>query len=789
MPNKKDVSVRDSASLLAPLLETPEKLKSAYRRRRDDDVYQRIHPADEAAYVSSGWSRYRATKRGVWLRKPKSHNSRLEDRVWTLLYRMGYPVMGDAQFKISYRRTDNSTGTKEIDVFAKDAETVVLIECKSREQLGRRTLQKDIHETQNLQKGFANSIRSHFGGNFNPKIIWIYATSNIVWNEKDLERAIDANIRVITENELQYFEAFISHIGSAGRYQFLAEFLEGQEIPGLNNVKVPAAKGRFGHHVFYSFAISARHLLKIAFVNHQALNHPDGRPAYQRMINKNRIKQIGVFIQNGGFFPTNILVNFTDECRFDLLPNNHNTDKSIKFGWLYLPNKYKSAWIIDGQHRLYGFSDIDDKFLDSTLFVIAFEKMDTQTEAELFITINHEQRSVSKSLLVALQADLKQGSTNPKEALGALASALVRSMNADNTSPFFRRFETPGIAANETQNLTIAEAVKGLVRSNLLGRVIAKKTKAPGFLSGPTDQETPARARKILNAYFDSVMNANTARWQAGRSAHICVNSGVRAHFQLIYEILQHLQTRQGIDPYIMPADKVAASLIEFVEPIRSFVTNAPDRLVEQKFSRKYGEGGVVEYFHNLCEILARVHKDFGSEEFRKFKTQQADQRVDQAKRDIEDLQSVIMSSAVEILKKVHGTHELPSGEKAYWDLGIENLDIKLAAYKKQQTNPVEKRNAPKEAFLDLMDFDKIMRQSNNWPHFEAIFNIQMPNDNKGKKFYLSWLEKLNEIRRIHAHKSIYRSFSEEDFEFIAWLKPTLFDNLQKSGIDPDKLT
>jgi hypothetical protein len=30
-----------------------------------------------------------------------------------------------------------------------------------------------------------------------------------------------------------------------------------------------------------------------------ATNHPDGRPAYQRMINKNRIKNIGKFIEGG----------------------------------------------------------------------------------------------------------------------------------------------------------------------------------------------------------------------------------------------------------------------------------------------------------------------------------------------------------------------------------------------------------------------------------------------------------------------------------------------------------
>lgn len=377
------------------------------------------------------------------------------------------------------------------------------------------------------------------------------ATNNIIWAEKDAERAEAANIRVITENEIQYFEAFVSHIGTAGRYQFLAEFLEGQEIPNLQNVRIPAVRGRFGAHVYYSFVVSARYLLKIAFVNHQALNHPDSRPAYQRMINKKRIGDIGAFIQNGGYFPTNILVNFTESCRFDLLSNKDNADPNIKFGWLYLPSSYKSAWIIDGQHRLYGFSNIPDRFLDTNLFVLAFEKMDTKTEADLFITINHEQRSVSKSLLVTLQADLKLGSGDPKEAISALSSALVRSISNDVTSPFFRRFEIPGVTPDVSQNLTIAEAVKGLVRSNLLGRVLPKKSKVPGYFSGQTDDETLARARKVTNGYFRSIMEASPERWEKGRAAYICVNPGIRAHFQLMQEALQYLTKDGAFDPTV----------------------------------------------------------------------------------------------------------------------------------------------------------------------------------------------------------------------------------------------
>lgn len=780
---KDDVALDAAAAGLGPIIEGTDALRVAYRRRRDEHDYLKIHPADQAKYEQVGWALHKELQSHVWIKRRKSADRILEDRIWCLFYRMGYPVLRGPKFRISYKRQpDGSTGTKQVDVFAKDDETTVIVECKARDARGRRALQKEIHETENLQKRFAQSIRAHFGNQFKPKIIWIYATHNIIWSETDVERAEAASIRIITENELQYFEAFVSHIGTAGRYQFLAEFLEGSEIPNLQDIRVPAVKGRFGRHTYYSFVVSARHLLKIAFVNHQALNHPDGRPAYQRMINKKRINDIGVFIQNGGYFPTNILVNFVDECRFDLLPNKDSADKNIKFGWLFLPSKYKSAWVIDGQHRLYGFSNIPDKFLDTSLFVLAFEKMDTKTEADLFITINHEQRSVSKGLLVTLQADLKLGSSDPKEAISALASALVRALNNDNTSPLFRRFETPGIASADSQNLTIAEAVKGLVRSTLLGRVLPKKSRVPGFFSGQTDDETISRARKIMNGYFRSLMEANPTRWEKGRGAYVCVNPGIRAHCQLIQEILQHLASKGAMDGMVQSAEGIVSALVDFVEPVREFISGASDKQVEAKFSRKFGEGGVTEYFYNLCEIAQRKHKEFGGQDFKKYKAREADARVHQADEDINDLQHAISKVVVETLKKIHGTHELPSGEKAYWDLGIDNLEIKQAAYKKQQTVPAANR-APKEAYLDLIDFEKIIRQPSNWPHFETIFNIPMTGE-KGKKYYLSWLEKLNDIRRISAHKSPYRNYSEEDLEFVTWVKGALFDNFAKAGFD-----
>ncbi|MEW6114942.1 MAG: DGQHR domain-containing protein, partial [Thermodesulfobacteriota bacterium] len=372
---------------LKPLLIDHAEIAKAYRKRKSRFNYSRVHSHDVAAFKEKGWSEVKAGKRYSQMKREKPLSQLLEDRLWSLCKEMGYPVLNGDHFRVAYKRDDDSIGSKQIDVFSKDDDTLIVIECKTRETRGRKSLQKDLHETAALQKAIASAARAHFS-DFDPKILWIYATENIIWSEPDIQRASASNIRIITENELQYFEAYISHVGTAGRYQFLAEFLSGQEIRGLNGIKVPATRGKLGPDTFYSFTITARHLLKIAFVNHHALNHPEGRPAYQRMVDKKRLAGIGSFIKTGGYFPTNILINFVERCQFE--PAALEEDGSpYRFGRLILPNKFKSAWVIDGQHRLFGFTNLPDEFLDKPLFVLAFEKMDTAREAELFITINH----------------------------------------------------------------------------------------------------------------------------------------------------------------------------------------------------------------------------------------------------------------------------------------------------------------------------------------------------------------------------------------------------------------
>jgi hypothetical protein len=55
-----------------------------------------------------------------------------------------------------------------------------------------------------------------------------------------------------------------------------------------------------------------------------------------------------------------------------------------------------------------------------------------------------------------------------------------------------------------------------------------------------------------------------------------------------------------------------------------------------------------------------------------------------------------------------------------------------------------------------------------------------MPDERKGKKYYTSWIVKYNDLRKIAAHKSALRTYSEDDLEFLDWLRSEVMAKLEQ---------
>ena len=163
-------------------------------------------------------------------------------------------------------------------------------------------------------------------------------------------------------------------------------------------------------------------------------------PTYQRIIKKKRLKEVQNFINNGGYFPNSIIISVDTKgkgLQFDKSPLQ-SEDSIAKIGILHLPKRYHSAYIIDGQHRLYGYSNSDYARTNS-IPVVAFIDLERSEQLKLFMEINENQKSVSKTLRITLNSDMLWDSPNYNERREAIRSKIAQMCGEEPTSPLLGR--------------------------------------------------------------------------------------------------------------------------------------------------------------------------------------------------------------------------------------------------------------------------------------------------------------------------------------------------------------
>jgi DNA sulfur modification protein DndB len=119
--------------------------RAEYGRRSkiyDEESFEKpLGPAREA----DGWTIQRENRTTYRMRRPKRFDEVLENRFWNILYRFGYAELNAGRsFRVVVGKGTEAT-EKQIDVFAKDDETVVVAECKACETRLERVCRP--HET------------------------------------------------------------------------------------------------------------------------------------------------------------------------------------------------------------------------------------------------------------------------------------------------------------------------------------------------------------------------------------------------------------------------------------------------------------------------------------------------------------------------------------------------------------------------------------------------------------------------------------------------------------------
>jgi DGQHR domain-containing protein len=381
-------------------------------------------------------------------------------------------------------------------------------------------------------------------------------------------------------------------------------------------VKVPALKARMGGKWYYSFVLAPEHLLKIAFVHHRSstARFSELTDSYQRMIDKTRIGQIQRFIEDGGYFPGSIIVNFTKAPQEDQLCDKHTLESmrdEARPVMLTLPSYYGCAWIIDGQHRLYGFANLEQKTTE-TLPVIAFVNEKSHTQAKIFVDINKNQKAVEANLLWDLYEDLYADSDDERERQLWAISCLAKELNREDWSPFKGHIKIP--KDDNPGNLTMYAVCNAIKRLALL-------SPKEGLLYRQDLEISVDFAARRIGAFFDELRSELPEQWAAGekgKKAFIRSNAALPVFAGILRDVVALLEAKEVDD-----ISRYPAACRRLLAPLVEHLRTAPSEVIEG-----YRKAGSLEQSSQVragfCRILYEGKVGFRSSWF--------DEREDAAK-------------------------------------------------------------------------------------------------------------------------------------------------------------
>ena len=324
-------------------------------------------------------------------------------------------------------------------------------------------------------------------------------------------------------------------------------------------LKVKASRISHPGGVFYSFVLNAEVLMKIGYVS--AVDRDNG---VQRPLSVKRCKDVAKFIDSEkGIFANNIILNLPKESYFE--PIEESTD-----GYLYIPDDEKTAWIVDGQHRLYGFEYSSSKY---DLLCSGFIDMGIENEAQIFITINKEQKGISTSVIYDLLPLTKNADYQKMR-----TQSLIKKFNEDPDSPWFNDIKMLGVGKGLITQATFLQNLEKLIDPN--GGVLA-----------PYDEETQY---KILNNYFNVFKSVFEDAW--GSKKHVLTKTiGIAAMCGVFPKVYQ-----------LCSPDLTVENILEVIKEVEDFDFTSSSR---GKNTNKVGIQSVVLEFQEALPDIKKTVK------------------------------------------------------------------------------------------------------------------------------------------------------------------------------------
>lgn len=733
-----------------------DRLRRESANRLDRWRHKTVALSELDSTLASGWTLEKRLVRSAKVRQLKDDAELFRDQVWAMVARLGMTQITAERNEISLDH--DGVEIVRVSLVAADDEVALPIrvlwgDAKS----GGDIVDAFISQYCSRKPAALRRVRSLFP---HRTLRFVLAVGGFSPSPRQLERLEQEGVALMSGDEVQYYLDLAALLGPAAKYQLLGNVLAGSKIETMRT-EVPAIKSRMGGHDYFAFTIDPERLLKIAYILHRNAANSRTMPSYQRLIKRERLRKVTQFVEGGNMFPNSLVINIESGRkgpRFDRIATAPNSESSV--GILHLPRRYRSAYVIDGQHRLYGFSG-SRRSSTEVIPVVAFVDLEPQEQVKLFMQINENQQPVPKNLRNTLNADLLWFSDDQRERAKSLRLKIAQELGEGEASPLRGRVIIGEETATDLRCLSMETLERAINQSRFVGVFSSRGIKERGSLYLGLDYTTVAFVYEFLELAFDWLSSRLNTQWNLGRGdgGYIFTNAGTDALIRVMGDVVDFITLRDSLDPNVDRPERYWALTLPLMEVLcESLETLSAEDAANLR--GRYGSGGSTTYWRTYQSMIAASVDGFlppGLRAWEETKAKRFNSQVFDLLRDIE----AFLKRHIRTLLESHYGHDGKQG-------------VPQAVYTNAATLAAEKEYESGGAVdwwdcLHLSDYHRIMRHGTQ-EVWLALFDSSLAITPDGEKKASSWRERsswMNRVVRIRNAMSHDGSASEADFRYV----------------------
>lgn len=491
-------------------------------------------------------------------------------------------------------------GGIQIDAGGGIGDTYVVVDCHTSVENRRRSVRNKIKEIRGVRYDLSRGLRDDRALSRYSKLRLVLCTKNIDVSPVD---RVFARRRPIVhlwdEDFVAYYLQLAQKVGDYALYSLLGELdVEATAELPEEYFRVPAFKTVVRGRSLFSFWANPEVLLRIAFVARREVGRED---YYQRLLKKDRLASIAKYISDERrktLFPNAIILNFQSRPKF--IPMRLAKSRvRCQYGWLNLPHEYRSAWVIDGQHRLYSFARSKAARKRILHPVVAFSNLPEDKQAEFFLTINKEQRPVDPNLLWDLEATV-----HPNTPAGIIANA-VRNLEKDGALEGLVSYPLLG-SRGQGRPLKLANVCDSIQARGLVEPQTEHMTRSMrNPLYAPSSRRRLEKLEDGLSEFFKALSEVFHDDWERGKNGFVCTNNGMAVLLRVFerYLVFRPKRPRQ-------------THIVEVLKPLADLYFkeyHTPDKAKELRTSSSSeGSRGLVA--DEFSSVIRRKSKSFATD-------------------------------------------------------------------------------------------------------------------------------------------------------------------------------